>query len=602
MAKREKRYLFIGLNEQQEKVKGDLMARDSLEAIRILKIEMGVKTLLEVKEQRRIAIALGNLASSKDKVSANKDEERHIKIIPRKVKEQRRIAIALGNLASSKDKVSANKDEERHIKIIPRKVKTPKQPGKEKAQNSILTQIKKLKHVNIGKKTVMIDQEELNQAVTIATESIFKSLGNAQKNQQNIINTNSPVQERVVYVQAGAQSLGAYTQIRDNSSGGLGGDLKDKLESNGDGTKIKMDWGVIDKTKPKAKLKIKLKELVLLSHKMAILLGAGILLLDALYIVKGSFKKKHILETIQNLITKVQSGYSLSEAMKEYPNIFDEFYIAVVSVGESVGSLASSFADLSKLYKTRLGVKKKAKAASIYPMVTFSMLALMLVGASIFFLPQFKELFESSGIELPGITKAVFAFSDAMPAIIIATIILLIIGSLLYRNIPIINKYINIGKDFVMANVPVAKKFTQILSLYNFSSTMQIMLKNGISLIDSLDLSTSVVQNLIYKVQIGSLKGCVIDGMSFAESTSYLDRLDTFTISMIRIGEESGNLGAAFQNINEYQQEQLKEFTDMLSEAMQPVMLILLAVVVMPIIVAIYLPLMQMSSGSGLGM
>jgi type IV pilus assembly protein PilC len=323
------------------------------------------------------------------------------------------------------------------------------------------------------------------------------------------------------------------------------------------------------------------------------------LLLDALYIVKDSFKRKIVSNTIVQLIEKVQGGESLSEAMKEYPAMFDEFYVSVITVGEAVGSMANTFDDLSNYYKIRLGIQKKAKTASIYPIVTLSVLTLMLLAASKFFLPQFKDLFKSAGVPLPGITKFIFSLSDSIPNIMLAVFITIVLHLILYNTVAAYNKYLRIGIGWVMANAPIAKKYTQIMSLYNFSSTMQIMLKNGISLLDSLELGTHVIQNYIYKVQIASLKSCVIDGLSFAESAGYLKRLDQFTTSMIRIGEESGNLANAFQNINEYQQEALKEYTDTMVEMMQPIMMLLLAAIAIPVILGIYLPLMSMSSGNG---
>jgi type II secretory pathway component PulF len=181
----------------------------------------------------------------------------------------------------------------------------------------------------------------------------------------------------------------------------------------------------------------------------------------------------------------------------------------------------------------------------------------------------------------------------------LAVFITIVLHLILYNTVAAYNKYLRIGIGWVMANAPIVKKYTQIMSLYNLSSTMQIMLKNGISLLDSLELGTHVIQNYIYKVQIASLKSCVIDGLSFAESAGYLKRLDQFTTSMIRIGEESGNLAGAFQNINEYQQEALKEYTDTMVEMMQPIMMLLLAAIAIPVILGIYLPLMSMSSGNG---
>ena len=564
-------YRFVGINKIGEKVSGEVSAKSELDAIRVVKFEMDIVTVLSVKQNTTFFIDIARVVSNASTKKVATDQA------IRKINKRRR-----------------------HRTLV---------KGKGKAQGT--TPKSSFWSLSIGKPKTRskgssgLNQDELERAISLARESIFKSIEMGETSNINGFNPNrysgDGRSERVVVVQQNSNSpLSNYSQVKQNS-GGIGGDLKAQLErEEAEKNKISLDWTVLDRAKSKAKLKSKNKELVVFSHKMGILLRSGILLVDSLYIVKKAFKKKLWINTIDSLIAEVQEGNSLSDSMRRHIYIFDDFYIAVVNVGESVGTLSISFEDLTKLYKTKVSVQKKAKAAAIYPIITLSVLVIMLLGASIFFLPQFKNLFVTSNIPLPGITQFVFKVSDSVGYILVGILALLLIHGLLYKLIPVYNKYLNIGQDMLMTRLPLLKKYTQIMSMYNFSSTMSIMLKNGIGLLEALELSSKVVQNVIYKVQVGTLRGCVADGLRLSESAGQLDKLDQFTVSMIRIGEESGNLGAAFQNINEYQQEELKEFTDMLSELMQPVMLLMLAGLVVPIIIAIYLPLLQLSSGAGI--
>jgi len=566
-----KLYNFIGLNKSDEKVKGEITAENSLEAIHILKFEMDVSTIISLKRTYNIKLGIAKLTGDKKKIADYSKDIRRITKLRTKPKKEKQTKDYFGSFKSK------------------------------------LSQIRSILNSN---KIITLNDEEMEQAIQLAKESILKTI--ADSSQFNIMLENSGDakgdRENISTIQRNTGNQQSSTSFippvnRDISTIGIGGNLIERLEKSKENKEpIKLDWSIIDKAKPKAVSKVKLKELVLFSHKMSILLNSGILLLDALYIIKDSFKRKILTQTIEDLIRQVQSGESLSSAMRDHPHIFDDFYIAVVMVGESVGSLGNSFADLSKYYKIKLGVQKKAKTASMYPLVTLGVLVIMMVAASKFFLPYFKNIFTSAGVEIPPITQLIFNFADSIPKLALISILAILIHFILYRTVPYYNKKLNIILGSISANAPLIKKYTQIMSLYNFSSTMQIMLKNGISLTDALDLSTHVVQNYIYKVQLGSLKLCVMNGLSFADSIARLDRVDQFTSSMVRVGEESGNLAAAFENIYEYQQESLKEFTDALVEMMQPAMIILLAVIVVPIILGIYLPLIKMTSGAGMNL
>lgn len=578
-------YKFSGLTKKNEKVSGEISALSSLDAISILKSEMDVKVIFKIQEVRNNVALFTEFLAGKSKDKDKENVRKINKTQQRKPKVAKGTAESFVGVKTLASKLGAKLDE--------RKAKQ-----EAKARASVKTE-------TIIRHEVVFKQSDTQGTVDYTNFQDYSvppgvsqnNIGGAPNSFQAGPSTNLG---GVYSGGVGGASVGNYGRMQ--SGTGLGGNLASRTAASANATKVKLDWTQLRLVKFKKKQKVPMKEMVIFSHNMSILLTSGILLLDSLEIAKKSFKKKKHRDSIDKVILQVNSGMSLSDSLKEHKDMFDEFYVSIIAVGEVIGRLAICFEDLAVNFKMKLVVKKKVKTASIYPMLTMGVLVTMLLLGSKFFIPMFKDVFTASGAALPGITQFIFNTADFLPNIILGFLVIIGVNGLLYKAIPTYNKYVSIIKDYVLIRLPFVSRYVQVLSIYNFASAMQLTLKNGISLVDALDLGTQSVQNVFYRVEFGSLTECISNGASLSGSVAQLPKVDQFTSSMLRVGEESGNLGVAFQNISEYQQELLKEQTEVLVELMQPVMMLLLAAVLVPVIIGLYLPIIQMSSGGSSGL
>lgn len=570
VAKKElKVYRFSGITTTNEKISGEISAYSQLDAISILKSEMDLKVIFKIKEVSDSIDYIIRLLNGKPK-----DKEGIRKVNSKK---QRKTPL---NAPVTQEKVESFASIRSFVS---------------KVSKDITAQIEARKSKNVKTETIIRHEVVFKQVDTQAPTENYSDYGNSNM-PPNGGNYNGGSIDGY-YDGNHASSYGRIQQAT-----GLGGSLASRRAHGDSDNTVNLDWGQLKAVKSKRKQKVPMKELVVFSHNMSILLTSGILLLDALEIAKKAFKRKKHRAMIDNVISQVNNGVTLASSMKEQRSMFDEFYISIIEVGEVIGRLSLCFEDLSVNYKMKLTVKKKVRTASIYPMLTLGVLLIMMLLGSKFFIPMFKSIFTASGAKLPAITQLIFDVADVLPNIIIGIMLVSLVHTILYKTIPVYNKYLSIVKDFLFVNVPVVKRYIQVLSLYNFSSAMQLTLKNGISLVEALELGTQSVQNVFYRVQLGSLRECVSNGTSLSDSVAQLNKIDTFTASMLKVGEESGSLGVAFQNISEYQQELLKEQTAVLVELMQPVMLLLMAAILIPVIIGLYLPIIQMSSGGTSGL
>jgi len=348
----------------------------------------------------------------------------------------------------------------------------------------------------------------------------------------------------------------------------------------------------------KIKARVPLKEIQLFSQKMSTLLSSGVSLSKTLTIVQGQTKNKKFKEIIKSVYDDLYSGMSLSQAMAKFPNQFNDFYVATVSVGETSGTLDKCFSNLSESLRTQVKIRQKITNAAIYPIIIFAVLVIILILGSQFFIPHFAEIINDLGVEIPLITKIVFMVADYIIYAFVAIGVMSFLVSAAFRfSKSLYFAYVNL-KDSLLFRVPILNNIISSLLMFNFSNTMAIMIQNGIRMLDGLTVAHDVVSNSIVKAEISDSMDLITSGASLSESLLQQEHFDPVICSMISTGEESGQLGDIFRKTSDYYSEQLKSQLEMAMEWMQPLAILVIAAVVIPVVIAIFLPILDISSGS----
>ena len=373
-----------------------------------------------------------------------------------------------------------------------------------------------------------------------------------------------------------------------------------RVESSKRGEK-KLDWDSIEGdvvvANKSSRLKVKPNEIMLFTRRLQIMIASGLSLIKSLNILqKGASKNFKII--LENIINDIQNGESFSKSLSNYPKQFDYTYVALVSVGEKSGSLPECLTDIVEIQKQRAEIKGKLKTASIYPTLIGVLLILMMTLASIFFIPTFKANFVNSDVPMPLITEIVFKGADVFPYISIGIFAFIIAFKFLQKKSQRFNRFIKTHTDRIVFKIPVVNNVLMTNYMFSFSSTVSLMLKNGIRLQDTLALASKTINNIYIKNEIANASALMLQGLSFTEAIREQKHFDDILVNIILTGEESGQLDSTLKQISEYYKDELALKVAKLMELVQPVTMIIIGLIVGPIVVAMYIPILDMSSGA----
>ncbi|HHT97697.1 MAG TPA: hypothetical protein GXZ90_07370 [Clostridiales bacterium] len=365
----------------------------------------------------------------------------------------------------------------------------------------------------------------------------------------------------------------------------------------------KIDWSLIDNEedpsiKDNMKIKVKEREIIMFTRRLHIMLSSGVPLLSSLTLLQGTSSHKMSM-VLNNIVNDIQSGNSLSTAMSKYPNQFNYTYVALISIGETSGSLEKSLEDIIKLKEQEQKIMRKVKVASIYPAVVGVVLVIMVLGIS-FFLPQFEAMFLEQSIEMPGFTTLVFGIANASPYIVGTLLFIIALFAFLKKRIPELNYLYRRYRDKLMLNAPVIKEVSNASYMHSFSSTIALMLDNGIRLSDTLSLTGKTINNIYIKNEIEDVSNLILHGLSFSDALGKQENFDEILVNIAMTGEESGQMVFSLNQVADYFETDLIRQVDSLMELVQPVSILLIAAIVAPVVIAAYLPILEMSSGAGI--
>lgn len=294
-------------------------------------------------------------------------------------------------------------------------------------------------------------------------------------------------------------------------------------------------------------------------------------------------------KAIADIHTNLEGGLALNECMARHPKIFSPMYVSMVAAGETGGTLDTILSRLADTLERDREINSKVKSASIYPIMILSVAVIVVVFILAFVMPVFVEQFTSSGAELPAFTAFFLGISYFIRAkglwIFIALVIMVVslkwVGSqpkgrrffdLMYLKMPIIGKAVN--------RIAVSR-FTRILGT---------LIRSGVPILEALEVLRGVVGNRVISDAIGEAKESIREGQTIAAPLAATGVFEPMVTQMIAVGEETGTLDEMLERMAVYYDNEVTFAIDALLKSLEPVMIIIVAVIVGSIIIAIYLP------------
>lgn len=470
----------------------------------------------------------------------------------------------------------------------------------------------KQKDAKIKKKRAALYNKTERKTVTL--ENIKNFRANLQKAGGNINLTQkrSAVsdEETILDKEAYYELLSMFKQ-REEEFGNLG-QLTDQHVSPTKSDKkqeTEIDWDMLEDNdavgKPldveeRFKVKVKQKDIIMLTRRLQIMLASGVSLINGLKILADDDDEK-IRRMLSKIVDDIQMGESFSAAISKFPQQFDNTYVSLVAIGETSGSLDDSLNDIVEVLEQRSKIKKKIKGAATYPVIIFAVLGVVLLLGSLFFIPMFAEIFEDiSDDGLPFLTEVVFGAADMVPFIALG------LGLAVGAFVLIKNNNRNVQRAYtkftskMLLKIPIVREVTNVHQMHSFASTIALMLKNGVRLSNSLALAQKATSNVYIKSEIATASLMMTNGYTLSEALAEQEYFDSVLVNIILIGEETGEMSFALNEIARFYSEELERRIETLMALIQPISIILIGLLAVPVVIAIYLPILDMSSGAGM--
>lgn len=353
----------------------------------------------------------------------------------------------------------------------------------------------------------------------------------------------------------------------------------------------------INNNKKVSRKKVKNKELLLFSKKIATLLETGIPITRSLQIVIKQTENIFFQKVLAVVTKDVSQGLSLSQSMSKFPKVFDAHYVALVKTGEDTGELSKTF---NLLYEEMLNsqkIKSKVKTAAIYPVVLMGILVIAIIVVAKVIVPMFRKLFD--GMPLPAFTDAVFSFftffDKNLHWIVLGIFIFIVIFKNLLRNITIRYKW-----DLLKLRIPVFGNILTEFHTINILRTLDIALKNGLSIVDALDLAIDTTENVSLKIELKKVSTKIIQGIPLSIAMGESPAFPELAVQLINIGEESGKLGDLIIKALEWYEWSLNDFIDKSSKYIEPIAIVFVGIFVAAFVFSIAIPMFDLNSGAGL--
>lgn len=342
--------------------------------------------------------------------------------------------------------------------------------------------------------------------------------------------------------------------------------------------------------------RLKANETAEFSRQLANMLGSGITVVRALEIIKDRDFKPGLKFIYQRLHRDVQQGVTLSEAMKMQPRAFPELLVNMYASGEASGQLERVSGKMAVHYEKEHRLNGKIKTAMTYPAILLVVTFLVVMIIFTVVLPQFFEMFKD--IELPAVTQVIIGLSEFLQeswyGVIIGVLVVLAVIQYLLTI-----RDIALRVDTVKLRLPVIGSLLKTIYTARFSRTLSSLYSSGISMISALEITSTIIGNKYIESQFGDVIKGVRNGEPLSETIGQVDGFDKKLATTILIGEESGRLDALLESTAESFDYEAEVATGRLVQLVEPVMIVVMAVVVGTIMLAVMMPLMSLYQNVG---
>ena len=349
---------------------------------------------------------------------------------------------------------------------------------------------------------------------------------------------------------------------------------------------------------PFLKQKVKEKEVVIFARIFATMINAGLPLIQCLDLLAQQEQNKTFAQIITAIKEDIEGGSTLSDALRKYPNIFDNLFVNLVAAGESGGILDVVLQRLSSYMEKAMKLKSKVKGAMTYPasvlVISIAVVALLLVKV----IPVFQKMFEGMGGELPGPTQFLVNLSAVAQKYFLVAIIAVAVVIFAFRRFYKTEKG-TLLMDGLLLKSPVFGPLLKKVAVAKFTRTMSTMMSSGVPILEGLAIVSKTAGNKIIENALMRVRRSISEGKTIAEPLFETGIFPPMVVQMIAVGEATGALDSMLSKIADFYDDEVDAAVDAMTALLEPFMMVFLGGVVGGMIIAMYLPIFKMASVVG---
>jgi type IV pilus assembly protein PilC len=332
--------------------------------------------------------------------------------------------------------------------------------------------------------------------------------------------------------------------------------------------------------------------LLVFAQELAALLKAGLPLFQSLDVMLERQRDPLLRQSLATVREKVKSGTALSEAFRQEGDLYPPIFAASLVAGERSGNLDSVLRRFSQHLRLNQLLKKKAMSAAIYPAVLLTMMTALVVIMVVFVIPNFRSFYEGLGAELPLPTRILLAVATTTRANLVWIVLGLGIAGVagLYW---LRREGSGIALDAALLRVPYFGGLMRMYATSQLMRTLATLLAGGLPLVNALEVASASIGNRAMALAIGGATGRIREGASLTTALESTHMLEALPLEMVKVGEQTGALGDMLNAIAEFYDEDLDTRMATVLSLVEPVLLVVMAVIVAAMLLAFYLPMFQ---------
>jgi type IV pilus assembly protein PilC len=336
------------------------------------------------------------------------------------------------------------------------------------------------------------------------------------------------------------------------------------------------------------------KELAVFTRQFSVMIDAGLPLVQCLEILAGQQENKVFQNVLTGTRSAVESGATLSAAMRQYEKVFDALYVNLVEAGETGGILDTILQRLSIYIEKNVKLKRAVKSALVYPIAVLSVAAAVIVLLLWKVVPIFATLFLGLGVELPLPTRIVIGLSNFVGSIFGFLILVALVGAIIGLKVWYKTPVGRMTIDRVLLKLPILGLLLRKIAVARFTRTLGTLISSGVPILEGLEITARTAGNAVIEASLMEVRKALEGGRNLADPLKETNVFPGMVTQMIGVGEQTGAMDAMLQKVADFYEDEVDAAVKDLLAALEPMMIVILGLVVGGIVISMYLPLFSL--------